>query len=233
LISLPTPPDTLYDLAQCCATDLKKVDTCSYVSSKYNYVIVEDGNEKKKPVAYPIIPIAKVTGIEDAKIYDKPYLNYWESGWAYVVQNQLKPAAHQNHKIVAMAINSKPARDMNQLHIHLSCVRADIKGRPKKASTDRSKPIKVDPPPNGNPREAVVMKSKSVTEDDSPYNMITKFRGVKNHMDLQMDLQSVAVIQSDTADEFYVVDTYAPEKDKGEVEELLDHSNSCPYEGRL
>lgn len=83
---------------------------------------------------YLLIPTARVTGIEDPQILAADAPNYWLAAWEarrYVEQRAPAPLAHDD---ILLAINSEWARSQNQLHIHVDCVRADVRDALRAAS---------------------------------------------------------------------------------------------------
>jgi CDP-diacylglycerol pyrophosphatase len=216
---LKPKPDTLLSLAACCAQDISSNASCRLYEAKDKYVIVKD-NDPKKPDAYLIIPTITVTGVEDSQIFNLPVLDFWEDGFFRSAKYPGQPAAR-----TALAINSVHGRDQNQLHIHISCVRPDVSKllvNVKQMSSDPAKPTTLNLPPHNNPYEAV--KVAGLTGKSSPFEIIQAFPGVKNHM---AD-QSIAVVGSSKAGEYYVLDTYAHGTNPGMAEELLDQTCKMP-----
>jgi CDP-diacylglycerol pyrophosphatase len=75
---LSPAPNTLWSLAQCCSHDLhSRRPSCRVYDAKDEYVIIKD-NAPTKPDAYRIIPTVKVTGIEDPRILESPFVDFWE-----------------------------------------------------------------------------------------------------------------------------------------------------------
>lgn len=76
---------------------------------------------------YLLIPTARITGIESPAILAPDAPNYFARAWAVVplVDDRL-------HRILprqdlALAINSESGRSQDQLHIHVDCIRPDIR----------------------------------------------------------------------------------------------------------
>ena len=212
--TLEPRPNTLWSLAQCCAKDLSGNSTCVLYDAKDEYVIVKD-NAPEKPDAYLIIPTVPVTGIEDPKIFGLPFLDFWQDGWLRSQKYPGRPGSE-----TALAINSKYGRSQNQLHIHISCVLPDVSKTLQ--STDvpayPAPPVKLHLGTHGNIYAAV--KVTGLTGQNSPFNVVESFPGVKGHM----AEQSIAVIGSLNPSEYYVVDTYRNGSNPGHAEELLDQT---------
>ena len=207
-------PNALWSLAQCCSRDLASRPSCRVYDAKDEYVIIKD-NAPTKPDAYLIIPTIKVTGIEDSRIFELPVVDFWAYGWSRSKQYPGQPAPR-----TGLAINSKYARSENQLHIHISCARADV------SQTLESRDIPMYPAqdvtlplgPHGRPYDAV--KVTGLSGANSPFEVIQDIPGVKD----SMPDESIAVIGSPKAGEYYVVNTRHHGSDRGDAEELLDET---------
>jgi len=74
-----------------------------------------------------LIPTARVSGIEDPAILASEAPNFWQDAWQarhYVEQNAGHPLARD---VLSLAINSAYGRSQDQLHIHIDCIRADVR----------------------------------------------------------------------------------------------------------
>jgi CDP-diacylglycerol pyrophosphatase len=211
---LQPKPNTLLSLARCCATDLRSNSSCRDYDQADSFVIIKD-NDPEKPRAYLILSSVPVTGIEDAKIFEKPFVNFWQYGWAEAQKYVKRPADD-----TALAINSKHGRSQNQLHIHISCVLGSVAralaNTDHSIGSDPAHPFAIELGPHGNRYD--VIKVKSLSDANSPFRLVHQFPGAKAHM---AD-QSIAVIGSHAAGVYYVLDTYALGTNRGAAEELLN-----------
>jgi CDP-diacylglycerol pyrophosphatase len=74
-----------------------------------------------------LIPTRRLTGIEDPLIGTDAVPNYWSAAWAtrnLVAKNAQKDLTRAD---IGMAINGQGARSQGQLHIHIDCVRPDVR----------------------------------------------------------------------------------------------------------
>lgn len=74
-----------------------------------------------------LIPTDRVSGIEDPAILAPTAPNYFAAAWrarTFVEQRAGEPLPRD---MVSLAINSAAARSQNQLHIHVDCVRLDVR----------------------------------------------------------------------------------------------------------
>lgn len=213
---LPKAPDTLWPLAECCAKSLQSNPSCLVYDNKDEYVIIKDNNPKK-PVAYLLMPSIKVTGIEDPQVSKKPVVDFWEYAWHQSRKYPGKPAAS-----TALAINSVHGRDQNQLHIHISCVQPEVRKALDAATIGvfPAKPVALQLPPHNNTYE--VVKVTGLGGKQSPFLVIQADPRAKAHM----GSQSIAVVGSANANEYFVLNTYYHGSNPGAAEELLDQTCS-------
>ena len=222
--NLPGPPNTLWILAsQCCKAQPPTANNCEDYSSKYEYVVVKD--LATKPWGHLIIPTVKVTGIEDTKNTEAiPVLDFWEFGWDEATKRLKKKPEH-----TALAINSKPGRDQNQLHIHMSCVHESVANKLEDADNKH----KID----SNPKNAFTMKLgqhdnlyevvkvKSLAGSSSPFKLVMQFPNV-NLNDIAN--QSIAIVGSKTTGIYYMLVTHhVAGGNPGTAEELLNQTDTC------
>jgi CDP-diacylglycerol pyrophosphatase len=107
---------------------------CAYVSKgserEPGYVVLKD---RTGATQYLVIPTDKVTGIEDPKLLGQGTESYLVKAWAF----RSLLFARLGHDLpstdMSLAINSVYGRSQNQLHIHVDCLRADIRDALQKA----------------------------------------------------------------------------------------------------
>jgi len=76
---------------------------------------------------YLLIPTARIGGIEDPAILAPDAVNYWQAAWEgrSLVEQRLHTTLARDD--VSLAINSAWGRTQNQFHIHIDCVRPDVR----------------------------------------------------------------------------------------------------------
>jgi CDP-diacylglycerol pyrophosphatase len=97
---------------------------CASVDLVDGWAVLKDRNGDFQ---FLLIPTARVTGIEDPSIRGARAPNYWEAAWAarrFVEQKLSKTLTGDD---IALAINSRWARSQNQLHIHVDCIRPEVR----------------------------------------------------------------------------------------------------------
>ncbi len=74
-----------------------------------------------------LIPTARIGGIEDPAILAPNATNYWQAAWQArrFVDDRLHTTLPRDG--YALAINSVDGRSQNQLHIHIDCIRPDVR----------------------------------------------------------------------------------------------------------
>jgi CDP-diacylglycerol pyrophosphatase len=92
--------------------------------SQGGYVVLKDliGDTQ-----YLLMPTAKITGIDDPAVLAPDARNYFADAWAerHFTEDAAKRALPRED--LSLAINSVAARSQNQLHIHIDCIRPDVR----------------------------------------------------------------------------------------------------------
>jgi CDP-diacylglycerol pyrophosphatase len=73
-----------------------------------------------------LVPTARISGIESPAIRGSSALNYFDIAWES--RTLIDEALHQSlpRDDIGLAINSAVSRSQDQMHIHFSCIRADV-----------------------------------------------------------------------------------------------------------
>jgi CDP-diacylglycerol pyrophosphatase len=74
-----------------------------------------------------LIPTARISGIEDPAVLMEGATNYWAAAWnaRYFVEDRVQTSLPRD--AIALAINSSVGRTQDQLHIHIDCIRPDVR----------------------------------------------------------------------------------------------------------
>ena len=88
------------------------------------YVVLKDIDGVAQ---FLVIPTARIGGIEDPAILAPEATNYWDAAWRarYFVDERLHATLPRD--AVALAINSSVGRSQDQLHIHIDCIRPEVR----------------------------------------------------------------------------------------------------------
>jgi CDP-diacylglycerol pyrophosphatase len=82
-----------------------------------------------------LIATARTSGIEDPAILADGAPNYWQAAWDARQFTEARAPALLTRDDIALAINSTVARSQDQFHIHVDCVRADVRDTLRSART--------------------------------------------------------------------------------------------------
>jgi CDP-diacylglycerol pyrophosphatase len=109
--------ETEQNPAPCAAVDLAE-------GVQKGYGVLKDINGVAQ---FLLIPTARIGGIEDPAILAPGATNYWAAAWKArsFVDQRLHTSLPRD--AIALAINSLAGRTQNQLHIHIDCVRPDVR----------------------------------------------------------------------------------------------------------
>jgi CDP-diacylglycerol pyrophosphatase len=133
LFARPSPtfaadPDALWNLVggQCAPNQQAKHDPsqCLSVDLAAGYAVLKDENGQTQVL---VIPTIRITGIESPLLLGDGTPNYWADAWN--ARHEVEQLAHREipREDVALAVNSVYARSQDQLHIHVDCIRPDVR----------------------------------------------------------------------------------------------------------
>ena len=102
---------------------------CLAVDRAGGFAVVPDPNGRTQIL---LTPTRRITGIESPDLLSANVPNYWRAAWN--ARGYLERRAGQTipREDIAMAINSHNGRTQNQLHIHIDCVRIEVREALKK-----------------------------------------------------------------------------------------------------
>jgi CDP-diacylglycerol pyrophosphatase len=102
---------------------------CAEVNLKdgvdHGYAVLKDINGRSQ---FLVIPTARIVGIESPDLQAPDATNYFAAAWQArsFVEKALGHDLPRDN--VGLAVNSVLSRSQSQLHIHVDCVRADVRG---------------------------------------------------------------------------------------------------------
>jgi CDP-diacylglycerol pyrophosphatase len=97
---------------------------CATVDVNGGTAVLKD---RRGATQFLLIPTAVVTGIDDKQILAPDSPNYFQAAWAarHLVEDKAgKPVPRDD---IGLSINSAYGRSQNQLHIHIDCIRAEVR----------------------------------------------------------------------------------------------------------
>ena len=103
--------------APCAAVDLTQ-------GVERGYAVIKD---PFGPTRYLLVPTRRITGIEDAALLAPDAVNYFAAAWNARSFVDKAVGRELPDDVLSLAVNSPLARSQNQLHIHIDCIRADVR----------------------------------------------------------------------------------------------------------
>jgi CDP-diacylglycerol pyrophosphatase len=97
---------------------------CSLVDLTGGYAVLKD---IRGATQFLLIPTAKITGIESPAILAADAPNYWQDAWEARRFVNEKAGRDLPPQDISLAINAAMRRSQNQLHIHIDCIRTDVR----------------------------------------------------------------------------------------------------------
>jgi CDP-diacylglycerol pyrophosphatase len=125
------PRDTLWRVEQACLLNHQttgspfpclEVDLAGGI--EHGFAVLQAPFEQKHIV---LMPTSRIIGVEATKLRNPGTPNYFQAAWnaRHFVQESIKrPLAWGD---IGLAVNSRLTRSQDQLHIHIECVRQDVK----------------------------------------------------------------------------------------------------------
>lgn len=130
-------PNALWDIVngECVPAELRLGEPapCAEVDVDGGYAVLKD---LVGATQFLLIPTARVAGIESQEILAADAPNYFADAWRARSFVEQRAGRRLPRDWMSLAINSAAARSQNQLHIHIDCVRADVRQELAAHTTD-------------------------------------------------------------------------------------------------
>lgn len=121
-------PDALWRIvSQQCVPQQQKnqsPEPCAKVDLRSGYVLLKDING---PLQYLLMPAAKIKGMESPELLQPKTPNFFWLAWQQRNVMSVHRGSHVPDEVISLTINSTSGRTQNQLHIHISCLREDVR----------------------------------------------------------------------------------------------------------
>ena len=125
-------PDALWKIVhgQCAPHQAAALNPapCAFVQQgaprRLGYALLKDRTGETQ---YLLIPTDKVTGIEDAQLLRPGSETYLARAWAFRALVFARLGHDLPDRDMSLAVNSQYGRSQNQLHIHIDCLRQDVR----------------------------------------------------------------------------------------------------------
>ncbi|HYZ23345.1 MAG TPA: CDP-diacylglycerol diphosphatase, partial [Rhodopila sp.] len=111
---------------QCAPDEQQRHDPapCSAVDLPHGYAVLKD---LVGAAQFLLIPTARISGIEDPAVLAPDAVNYFAEAWEARAYTAERLGAPQARDVIILAINSEYGRTQNQFHIHIDCIRPDVR----------------------------------------------------------------------------------------------------------
>jgi CDP-diacylglycerol pyrophosphatase len=110
-----------------CVPNMREHDDpepCAVVDLSGGFVILKD---LIGATQFLLIATTRISGIESPEILAPNAPNYWDSAWRMRVMTEKLAGGPLPREALSLAINAPNARSQDQLHIHIDCVRPDVR----------------------------------------------------------------------------------------------------------
>jgi CDP-diacylglycerol pyrophosphatase len=97
---------------------------CVIADLKAGYVILKD---RVGATQFLLMPTERISGIESPEILAPAAPNYWDQAWHARQQTVSRAGKPLPREALSLAVNSLYGRSQDQLHIHIDCVRPDVR----------------------------------------------------------------------------------------------------------
>ena len=97
---------------------------CSIVDLAAGYVVLKD---IVGATQFLLMPTAQISGIESPAVLAPDAPNYWDLAWRARYLSEQRVGKPLPRDTLSLAINSPYGRTQDELHIHIDCVRRDVR----------------------------------------------------------------------------------------------------------
>jgi CDP-diacylglycerol pyrophosphatase len=97
---------------------------CAAIDLPGGFALLKD---RKGATQFLVIPTVPVTGIEDKQLLAAGSPNYWQAAWTARHLVEEKAGRGIPRDLIGLSINSMQGRTQNQLHIHVDCIRVEVR----------------------------------------------------------------------------------------------------------
>ncbi len=218
-------PNVLWNIVhgECAPGEAAKGDPspCLAVDLAAGYAVLKDRSGVTQVL---VIPTAKVTGIEDGAVTAPGAPNYFRYAWAArrfvnAMAGEIIPRDE-----LSLAVNSIYGRSQNQLHIHVDCIRADVRAT-LKADLDHIGPAwaPIDVGVSGRQYEAMRIGGEDLG-GRNPFDLLAEGDPAAR-ADMGLETLLVAPVTfADGSPGFILIADRASPGDAASAEELQDHN---------
>ncbi|GAB6968513.1 CDP-diacylglycerol diphosphatase [Komagataeibacter kakiaceti JCM 25156] len=194
---------------------------CAEVDARAGYAVLKD---RVGVGQYLLIPTQRITGMEDPAITRADAPDYFAYAWRQTARLNHHLAHPLPAQDMALAINSAHGRSQNQLHIHVDCLRPDVKQTLQQAVPALGAawtPL----PLYGHAYRAWLVRSENLS-GIRPFDMLARDMADPTHEMGEHTLVVAGVVRPDGQRGFVILDDRADPRhnDRASGEELQDHT---------
>jgi CDP-diacylglycerol pyrophosphatase len=121
-------PDALWNIVhgQCVPNEERTHDPapCAAVDLAGGFAVLKD---RRGATQYLLIATARISGIESPALLAPDSPNYWQDAWDARRYVSARAGRELPRDAIGLAINSAHGRTQEQLHIHIDCLRPDVR----------------------------------------------------------------------------------------------------------
>ncbi len=186
------------------------------------YAILKDLNGVAQ---FLLIPTERITGIEDPALLAPDAPNFFDAAWGArtFVEGQLRRTLPRD--AVGLVVNSVQGRSQEQLHIHVDCLRADVREALRRHSGEVGPAWAPFPAPLVGRSYMAMRVSGERLGNDDPFKLLAAgLPGARGRMGLHTLV--IAGLDVDGQPEFVILDREVNKEagDRGNGTELLDRT---------
>lgn len=183
------------------------------------YVILKDIRGKTQ---FLLIPTRKISGIESPAALAADLPNYFADAWA----NRSFVEARAGHALawnaMGLAINAASARSQDQMHIHIDCVREDVRDALAKHQDEIAAQWAELPFDLAGRRYVARRLSQNELAAQDPFKLVAELSAAKS--DMAEETLAMLGVTFGKDDGFVLLASHAESGHGGHSEDLLDHS---------
>jgi len=187
---------------------------CAAVDEAAGYAILKDRNGASQ---FLLIATARVSGIEDPAVLAAGAPDYWIPAWRYTRLVEALIGRALPRESLSLAINSANHRTQDQFHIHLDCIRADVRDALRTHGARIGETWSVFPVPLAGHTYRAVRMATLAQPGATPFHRLASLPEAKSDMGAE-SLVAVGARFANGDTGFYLLETR-----EGPGEELQDH----------
>jgi CDP-diacylglycerol pyrophosphatase len=178
---------------------------------------------------YLLMPTAKITGIEDPAVLAPGAPNYFADAWNERHFTETAAKRDLPRDALSLAVNSTQARSQNQLHIHIDCIRPDVRDAVERNLTAVGGNWAPFPEPLAGHTYSAIRVSGDNLDAANPFMLLADAPGARDHMGLET-LVVIGETFADGAPGFVILNDQVSAHDSAGGEELQDHSCALAHQ---